>query len=169
VRNVEALRNAFSYHPPYYSFDTEAINYFDLGPQNSRAFRALKIWLAFQQAGRAGYLRTIADDIALAERAFQVFDGHPDFEAVTRNLSICAFRYAPRELRGNEPALDELNRALLAAIETGGEAFLSQAVVNGRFLLRMCIVNFRTSLDDVESLPARIAEVGERMCAAALM
>jgi glutamate/tyrosine decarboxylase-like PLP-dependent enzyme len=163
VRNVEALRNAFSYHPSYYAFDTEAINYFDLGPQNSRAFRALKIWLAFQQAGRTGYLRTIADDIALAQRAFEAFDAHPDFEAVTRNLSICTFRYAPRELRGDEAALDELNRKLLAEIETGGEAFLSQAVVGGRFLLRMCIVNFRTIVEDVESLPALIARVGERM------
>ncbi len=45
------LRNAFSYHPPYYSFDVEATNYYDLGPQNSRGFRALKIWLTFQQAG----------------------------------------------------------------------------------------------------------------------
>jgi glutamate/tyrosine decarboxylase-like PLP-dependent enzyme len=168
VRNVEALRNAFSYHPPYYSFDTEAINYFDLGPQNSRAFRALKIWLAFQQAGRTGYVRSIADDIALAERAFQAFDDHPDFEAVTRNLSICTFRYAPLELRGDEAALDELNRSLLAAIETGGDAFLSQAMVNGRFLLRMCIVNFRTTVEDVESLPALIAAAAERIGAPAL-
>jgi glutamate/tyrosine decarboxylase-like PLP-dependent enzyme len=165
VRNVEALRNAFSYHPPYYSFDTEAINYFDLGPQNSRGFRALKIWLAFQQAGRTGYLGTIGADIALADRAFEVFDDHPDFEAVTRNLSICTFRYVPGELRGNEPALDELNRALLAAIETGGEVFLSQAMVGGRFLLRMCIVNFRTSIDDVELLPERIAAIGRGLLA----
>ena len=99
VRKTQDMLNAFSYRPPYYSFDTDAINYFDLGPQNSRAFRALKIWLAFQQAGRAGYLQTIADDISLAEHAFRLFNEHPDFEAVTRNLSICTFRYVPRALR----------------------------------------------------------------------
>jgi glutamate/tyrosine decarboxylase-like PLP-dependent enzyme len=168
VRRTQDLLNAFSYHPPYYSFDTDAINYFDLGPQNSRSFRALKIWLAFQQAGRVGYLRTIADDISLAERAFQVFREHPDFEAVTRNLSICTFRYVPRELRARvgseetEALLDRLNRSLLAQIEAGGEAFLSNAVVDGKFLLRICIVNFRTSLEDVESLPDRIAGLGAR-------
>src|ERR1700733_9267001 len=54
VRNQDHLRNAFAYHPPYYHFGTEAINYFDLGPQNSRGFRALKVWLAIQQARAAG-------------------------------------------------------------------------------------------------------------------
>ena len=168
VRNTRHLLDAFSYHPPYYSFDTDAINYFDLGPQNSRAFRALKIWLAFQQAGRAGYLQTIADDIALAGRAFELFSEHPDFEAVTHNLSICTFRYVPRSLRTDlgseetEALLNRLNQALLSQIESGGEAFLSNAVVNGKFVLRMCIVNFRTSLADIESLPNSFADLGAR-------
>jgi glutamate/tyrosine decarboxylase-like PLP-dependent enzyme len=166
------MLNAFSYRPPYYSFDTDAINYFDLGPQNSRAFRALKIWLAFQQAGRTGYLQTIADDISLAEHAFRLFNKHPDFEAVTRNLSICTFRYVPRTLRADlgseetEAVLNRLNQAVLSQVETGGEAFLSNAVVDGKYLLRMCIVNFRTSLEDIESLPKSIAEVGARAFAA---
>ena len=172
VRKTQDLRNAFSYHPPYYSFDTDAVNYFDLGPQNSRSFRALKIWLAFQQAGRAGYLQTIADDIWLAQRAFQLFNQHPDFEAVTQNLSICTFRYIPRALRADlgseetEAVLNRLNQTLQSQVEAGGEAFLSNAVVDGKYLLRMCIVNFRTSLDDIESLPKHIAEVGARTFAA---
>jgi glutamate/tyrosine decarboxylase-like PLP-dependent enzyme len=45
VRNPSALRNAFSYHPPYYRFEGEGLNYYDIGPQNSRGFRALKVWL----------------------------------------------------------------------------------------------------------------------------
>jgi glutamate/tyrosine decarboxylase-like PLP-dependent enzyme len=160
VRDPRKLLDTFSYRPPYYNFDTEAINYFDFGPQNSRGFRALKIWMAFQQAGRSGFRQAIADDIALAGHAFQLFDAHPDFEAVTHNLSICTFRYVPAELRGSEAQLNRLNQALLGEIEQSGDAFLSNAVVDGRYLLRMCIVNFRTSLADVESLPALIAELG---------
>ena len=72
VRDPDALRNAFSYHPPYYSFDVEATNYYDLGPQNSRGFRALKIWLAFQQAGAAACRQMIAEDIALARRLYEL-------------------------------------------------------------------------------------------------
>jgi glutamate/tyrosine decarboxylase-like PLP-dependent enzyme len=168
VRRPQDLLNTFSYHPPYYSFDTDAINYFDLGPQNSRAFRALKIWLGFQQAGRTGLLETIADDISLAGHAFRLFREHPDFEAVSHSLSVCTFRYVPRALRASvesqetEAVLNRLNQRLLSEIETGGETFLSNAVVDGRFLLRMCIVNFRTSLEDIEFLPGHIAQAGAR-------
>jgi glutamate/tyrosine decarboxylase-like PLP-dependent enzyme len=57
---------AFSYHPSYYGFDDQVVNFFDYGPQNSRGFRALKVWLALQQAGRDGYLQMIGDDMRLA-------------------------------------------------------------------------------------------------------
>jgi glutamate/tyrosine decarboxylase-like PLP-dependent enzyme len=80
-------------------------------------------------------------------------------------LSICTFRYVPAELRGSEAELNRLNQALLGEIERSGDAFLSNAVVDGRYLLRMCIVNFRTSLADVESLPALIAELGASLWA----
>jgi glutamate/tyrosine decarboxylase-like PLP-dependent enzyme len=169
VRNSTSLLDAFSYHPSYYNFDSEAINYFDLGPQNSRGFRALKIWLALQQAGRSGYTQAIGDDIALAQEAFQLFAQHPDFDAVTHSLSICTFRYVPACLRSTEGApdteavLNELNQALLGAIEQSGAAFVSNAVFEGKYLLRMCIVNFRTSREDIEALPELIADLGKRV------
>src|SRR3954463_7253066 len=59
VRDAGKLRQAFSYHPAYYHFDDQVVNYFDYGPQNSRGFRALKVWLALRQVGRAGYLKMI--------------------------------------------------------------------------------------------------------------
>jgi GNAT superfamily N-acetyltransferase len=68
VRDPETLRDAFAYHPPYYHFGEEAVNYVDFGPQNSRGFRALKVWLALRQVGREGYVRMIGDDIRLSER-----------------------------------------------------------------------------------------------------
>jgi glutamate/tyrosine decarboxylase-like PLP-dependent enzyme len=54
VRDAERLRAAFAYHPPYYHFGEEATNYVDVGPQNSRGFRALKVWLALRLVGREG-------------------------------------------------------------------------------------------------------------------
>jgi hypothetical protein len=59
-----------------------------------------------------------------------------------------------------ETYLNELNQRLLTAVEKSGEAFLSNAVVNGRFLLRACIVNFNTQLEDVEALPPLVARLG---------
>ena len=166
VRNAAALRDAFSYHPPYYSFGTEATNYFDIGPQNSRGFRALKVWLALQHAGAAQSRETIEDDITLARHLFDLAAGHPELEAITHNLSITTFRYVPRELRAGlgsgetETYLNRLNQLLLTNIENSGQAFCSNALVDGRYVLRFCIVNFRTSTDDIEAIPPLVAALG---------
>ena len=166
VRDPETLRRAFSYHPPYYHFDGEVVNYFDYGPQNSRGFRALKVWLALRQVGSAGYLKMIGDDILLACHFHQLLGEHPEFEAITRNLSITTFRYVPPDLRSQlgtesvEQYLGALNRNLLTAVERSGQAFLSNAVVGGKFLLRACIVNFHTSLADIEAVVPLLCRLG---------
>lgn len=171
VRDVGALRNAFSYHPPYYSFDGEVTNYYDLGPQNSRGFRALKVWLALQQAGASGYRSMITEDIALARRMYGLAAAHPELQALTHNLSITTFRYVPAEMRHrlDEPETEEylnaLNQKLQAEIEASGEAFFSNAVVDGKYALRMCVVNFRTSTEDVEALPELVVRLGRKIVA----
>jgi glutamate/tyrosine decarboxylase-like PLP-dependent enzyme len=166
VRRPEDLLRAFSYHPSYYHFDHEVTNYFDYGPQNSRGFRALKVWLALRQVGLAGYLAMIGDDMRLARQLHALVQEHPDFEAMTQHLSITTFRYVPRDLRPVAPTaetetyLQRLNQELLTRVERSGEAFLSTATVNGRFALRACIVNFRTSLADIEALLPLLARLG---------
>ena len=167
VRDAEKLRAAFAYHPPYYHFGTEAINYFDLGPQNSRGFRALKVWLALLQVGRDGYIRMIAEDIRLAQEMFRRIPKYAALEALTQSLSITTFRYVPPDLKaGSEKVdryLDELNEALLTQLQNGGEAYLSNAVIGGRFALRACIVNFRTSIEDVEALLPIVVRIGDAL------
>jgi aromatic-L-amino-acid decarboxylase len=167
VRNQEDLRNAFAYHPPYYHFGTEAINYFDLGPQNSRGFRALKVWLAIQQAGREGYVRMISDNMHLAAQLYESITRFPEIEPFTHSLSIATFRFVPRDLNADseevEDYLDQLNCELLTRLQNSGEAFLSNAVIHGRFALRACIVNFRTELADVEALLPLLVRVGNEL------
>ncbi len=169
VRSAESLLATFSYHPPYYHFESEAANYFDMGMQNSRGFRALKVWLALKRAGRAGYVQSISEDMLLAEHAYSLAGSHPELQAMTRSLSIATFRYVPRDLRPRlgeeavEEYLDRLNQELLAKIEVCGEAFVSNALVEGRFALRLCVVNFRTSLEDIEALPGLVARLGREL------
>jgi glutamate/tyrosine decarboxylase-like PLP-dependent enzyme len=167
VRDPERLRDAFAYHPPYYHFGVEAINYFDLGPQNSRGFRALKVWLALQQAGRDGYVKMISDDIRLARELFERIPSYPQLEALTHSLSITTFRYAPPDLVSRDAQsadyLDKLNLELLTRLQNSGKVYLSNAVIDGKFALRVCIVNFRTSLADVEALLPIVVEMGEEL------
>jgi glutamate/tyrosine decarboxylase-like PLP-dependent enzyme len=163
VRNPEHLRDAFSFHPPYYRIEGEQddppTNFHYYGPQNSRGFRALKVWLALQQAGMDGYVQMISDDIELARHLYQCVDAHPELQAFTQGLSITTFRYVPHGVE-NEPYLNELNTALVHRIQDGGEAFISNAVINGVFLLRACIVNFRTTMEDIEALPEIVTRIG---------
>ena len=166
VRDQQWLKDTFSYRPEYYEFEERdaPINYFELGPQNSRNFRALKVWLGLRQAGRAGYEQMVRDDIALARAMHAAVGAHPELEARTCNLSIVTFRYVPSGLSpGDEPAeayLNELNRVLVDRLQVGGELFVSNYVTDGAYLLRACITNFRTTLADVEALPEIVARVG---------
>jgi glutamate/tyrosine decarboxylase-like PLP-dependent enzyme len=165
VRDADALRAAFSYHPPYYHFGVEATNFVDLGPQNSRGFRALKVWLALQQAGREGYVKMIGDDVRLAGELHGAADRHPELETGASGLSITTFRFVPSDLSvtgeaDREAYLDRLNRALQDRLEREGNTFLSNAVLGGRYFLRACIVNFRTEQADVLSIPDLVARAG---------
>ncbi len=172
VRDASTLLGAFSYHPDYYNFDPDTTNYFDLGPQNSRGFRALKVWLQLRQVGGNGYRRMIAQDIRLSEALAEAVRAHPDLEHHGQQLSIATFRYVPERLRdagtaaGAEDYLNRLNQDIQTRLEQGGEAFVSNAVIDGRYLLRACIVNFRTGPADVLALPDIVARVGAEADAA---
>ena len=171
VRDPAALRGAFAYHPPYYHFDEHATNLVDYGMQNSRGFRALKVWLALRQVGAAGYRQMISDDIRLSRAMADAVTRHPELSLFTQALSITTFQFVPRDLAGVEtPAveayLNTLNEELLDIIQRGGAAFVSNAVIGGRYVLRACIVNFRTGPADVEALIEIVARAGRDLDAA---
>jgi len=176
VRDPKDLIDAFSYHPTYYKFEEEhppedaPINYYEYGPQNSRGFRALKVWLGLRQVGREGAARMISDDIRLSEHMYREVDKHPNLEAITQNLSITTFRYVPPDLTAGadeiERYLSHLNEELLTELQNGGETFVSNALIGETYLLRACIVNFRTSVEDVEALPEIVARIGSKVDAA---
>jgi glutamate/tyrosine decarboxylase-like PLP-dependent enzyme len=166
VRRRGDLLRTFSYHPSYYHFDDQVTNYYDYGPQNSRGFRALKVWLALRQVGFSGYQQMIGEDMRLSQRLHARVTEHPEFEALTQHLSITTFRYVPADPQptmareDRESYLARLNQELLSRVERSGEAFLSNAMVNGRFALRACIVNFRTSEADVDALLPLLSRIG---------
>jgi glutamate/tyrosine decarboxylase-like PLP-dependent enzyme len=174
VRRKTALHDAFSYHPTYYHFDEQdeepGINYYEYGPQNSRGFRALKVWLGLKQAGRRGYQRMMTDDIRLAIELYRRVQDEPELQACTQSLSITTFRYVPSDLQPGhkdvEPYLNKVNTEVLERLQQSGAAFVSNAVLGETFVLRACIVNFRTTLDDIEALPGMVTRIGSEVDAA---
>jgi aromatic-L-amino-acid decarboxylase len=110
----------------------------------------------------------IREDVAMARHLYELAAEHPELEAFTNNLSITTLRYVPLELRTSigseqtEAYLNRLNQLLLTCIENSGEAFCSNALMEGKFALRFCIVNFRTSIGDVEAVPHLLARLGRQ-------
>jgi aromatic-L-amino-acid/L-tryptophan decarboxylase len=166
VRDPEKLRAAFAYHPAYYQFEERATNYVDFGPQNSRGFRALKVWLALRHVGAAAYRKMISDDIRLSRAMAAAVRRYPELQFLAQGLSITTFRYVPADLQNSlgqdliENYLDALNQELVDRIQRGGETFVSNAVIRGRYVLRACIVNFHTGAVDVEAVPEIAVRLG---------
>ena len=104
----------------------------------------------------------------MARHLYELAAEHPELEAFTHNLSITTLRYVPLELRASvgseqtEAYLNRLNQLLLTSLENSGEAFCSNAVIDGKYALRFCIVNFRTSTGDIEAMPQLVARLGRQ-------
>jgi glutamate/tyrosine decarboxylase-like PLP-dependent enzyme len=169
VRDADHLRAAFAYRPPYYHFEERVTNYVDYGPQNSRGFRALKVWLALRQVGASGYRTMIGDDMRLARALADAVRRTPELELLTQALSITTFRYVPPACAAGigDPAIDQridaINRELLDRLQRGGELFVSNAVIGGRYALRACIVNFQTTPADIDAIPEIVVRVGREV------
>jgi aromatic-L-amino-acid/L-tryptophan decarboxylase len=170
VRDVERLDDSFGVTASYVHEDEElasrGVNLGFLGPQFSRGFDALKVWVSLLAHGRAAYARRISHDVALTRYLAARVEEHPRFELVTTGLSICCFRYRP-EGADRDEYLDRLNELLMHELQLDGRVYPSNAIVNGRFYLRTCIVNFRTEAEDLDRLLEIAAEVGARLHASA--
>jgi len=143
TRKPDILRRAFSLVPEYLktSEDPRAVNFMDYGVQLGRRFRALKLWFVMRHYGREGIAEMIRSHIRYAQDLAALIRAHPDFEVVAPvPFSLVCFRYR---------ASDEDNRALLEAVNASGKAFLSQTVLNDRFVLRLAIGNLATTWEDV--------------------
>lgn len=171
VKNPKHLIDTYSSHPEYYNFSlTEeggSLNYFEYGLQNSRGFRALKVWLALQQIGSNGYVKLIKEDIELSKYFYNLAKKHTELEPITQNLSIATLRYIPENFEEKnekrETYLNTLNEELVNTIQHSGEMFLSNAIVVNKYCLRTCIVNFRTTKKDIEECIKIIVKEGRKI------
>jgi glutamate/tyrosine decarboxylase-like PLP-dependent enzyme len=167
-RNDAAARAAFStedadYIKTHGYTDEEAFAFWDYGVELSRRFRALKVWLTLQYYGSGRIAQAISEDIALAAYLGEIVSKADDFELLAPvELSICCFRYVPR--RGmSDQELDQLNEKIMELVQKGGRAYLSNATVNGKFALRACITNFRTTKADIEETIASVRDAAQNL------
>lgn len=143
TRHPDDFRSAFSMIPEFLRTpDAEdALSLSEYGPALGRRFRALKLWAMLRCVGRSGLQAHIRSGVELAAKFEQWVDAEPGWElCARREFSVVCFR-----LSGS----DERNRALLERVNASGEMFISQAVLNGRYVLRLAIGQMSTTEDDV--------------------
>jgi len=145
LRDGGVARDTFSLVPAYLRTDGDEdgpggpVWFSEYGLEQTRPFRALKVWMQLRHLGRDGYRRLIAADLAAAGELRRAVAASADFELLASGLSVVCFRHRPG---GMSPArLDEHNQAVLKAVQLGGRAFLAGTTVDGVFALRACIVN----------------------------
>jgi aromatic-L-amino-acid decarboxylase len=169
VRKPKALEESFGFRARYLQYMDEPgrIDLADRGPENTRPFRALKVWLALKAFGRQGYAAMLERNIRLAQYLERLVVATPGLVLTTpRDLSIVNWRFEPAALAGDPDGLERLQLAIIHELEARGVAIISNAPMpDGRTALRACIVNFRTAPGDIEALAAASREIGEELTA----
>jgi glutamate/tyrosine decarboxylase-like PLP-dependent enzyme len=186
IRDGVTARDTFSLVPAYLRTDGDQdgpggpVWLSEYGLEQTRPFRALKVWMQLRHLGRDGYRRLIAADLATAAELRRLVEASADFELLASGLSVVCFRHRPGGTGpgGMDPArldprwldrhcLDRHNQAVLKAVQLGGRAFLAGTTVDGVFALRACIVNpgltparARDLLGDVRDRAARLVSAG---------
>jgi glutamate/tyrosine decarboxylase-like PLP-dependent enzyme len=159
-----AFRLGADYIRTFGATPLEQFAFWDYGPELSRRFRALKIWLAFKYHGAATLAAAIENDIRLANVLAGKVAATPELELLSRgDLSIVCFRFVPRGRGPGEKALNRINEAILLGLQEEGRVFLTNARLGGRFALRACLLNYRTGAADLDLLVRRVVAAGERV------
>jgi aromatic-L-amino-acid/L-tryptophan decarboxylase len=168
-RDAEAARATFAHDAEYTRVleqaPDEAFAFWDYGPELSRRFRALKVWMMLKGIGLRALGAAIEKDLACARHLESLVKASDDFEMLAPvELSIFCFRYVPprlkraltsadeKERKRIEEEVDALNERLLIRLQQDGSSYLSNARLRGRFSLRGCVINYRTTLRDLEIL-----------------
>ena len=132
----------------------EAFAFWDYGPELSRRFRALKVWMLLKGVGLKSLGEAIENNLACARHLESLVRTSDDFEMLAPvALSIFCFRHLPPQMRSKSPeAINAFNERLLIALQRDGSSYLSNTALGGRFALRGCVLNYRTTMQDMETL-----------------
>lgn len=169
VRDWTDLTDTFSLIPPYLRAAAgDGLNLANCGFELTRTERALKIWIALQQYGVERYTQLIANHLVLIRHLADWVEEAGDFELMSEpSLSICCFRFVPPDLKHRteegEVYLNNLNQATEMALAEDGRALVSGTELQGKRVLRICIVNHRVTWTGVEETLALLREFGYKL------
>jgi aromatic-L-amino-acid decarboxylase len=156
VRNAEFMRSTYSFIPNYLSMvsDPDFVDYAEYGPQLSRSFKALKVWWSLRAYGRKTYAKAIDSLCDLASYMGERIHDEPALELMAP-VTLNAVCVRCRNLN------DSQNKRVLARLLSEGIAFLGRAEIKGKFSLRACFMNLRTTREDVDRIVDALIRFGQ--------
>lgn len=171
VRDPQRLRDAYAETSEYITVTEtapqESHAFWDHGLALSRRFRALKLWIMFKLRGVEAYRSAIANNITMREYLDACIAAEDQLELLSSDLSISCFRYRPPGRDASSPngiELDRINTEIQRRLLATGEAMVSPTTLDGRYSLRVCIVNFRTTRNDIDWLVEQVLGFGRQVC-----
>lgn len=154
VRNHKWLSQAFSEKPEYLrdiEGNTSEINFYDHGIQLTRRFRALKFYMSMKTFGLNSFKKAVSYSIDLAEDVETYLRKSPNWEVISpATLAVINFRYNPIGKSFSDKELDAYNQIISAKIVDSREALLVTTILQNQVVLRMCLINPRTTIQDVK-------------------
>jgi len=171
LRDPDQQHRAFSMHAPYLRGilpDAHlGLDYYENGPQMSRGFKALKLWMTLKHYGAEGYRLLLRQNVRCAGHLDALVRADADFEALHRPIiNLYCFRFRPARLRDAADAqadyLDRLNQQIADAIQLSGLAFVMTSQLRGRIVLRLAICSHRTTINDIERVFDELRRLGHR-------
>lgn len=166
VRNRKDQNDVFTHSPSYLKSADKGVSidttfFADKGLQLSRGFRALKVWMSLKEQGVNKIGRIIEQNIDQAKYLESLVRRSDELELLAPvSLNIVCLRYIAEGLTGEE--LDQLNQRILIELQESGLAVPSQTLLQGRFAIRVCITNHRTTLDDMKVFADGVVAIGRR-------
>ena len=158
VRDRELMRRTFSLVPPYLRTEEGKgvggpPSYAEYGIQQTRGFRALKVWMTLRHAGRRGLTDQVVRHVAQARHLAAMVARNPALELVVPpQLSVVCFRYLPGDGDRDPARVDAINEWVERQVQTEGRAFLTSTVLRDRFVLRASVLHYATTEDDLRAL-----------------
>ena len=166
VREPERLRAAFHVLPDYLrdvAAGQDGVNFADYGEQLTRQSRALKVWLGVRYFGLAAIRSEIDRAIDLAAYAEKLVRAEPLLEVLSpAQLGVLCFRARVPGL-DDAAALDVFNERVNAAMTAGGKYLISSTRLRGTFTIRLCILGFRTTAEDVAGLIREVVACADQL------
>ena len=162
VKDGELLRSAHMLTAEYLMDTTtpkREVSAAEYSPELTRSYRGLRVWLPLKLFGVGAFRENLSEKLQLTEWMYKRFLDEPGFECMAvPDLTVIAFRYRPKK-----GEMEDFNRKLLAYIVKSKKLFLSSTLLNGQFVVRVCILSFRTHQAEVEEAFEIISKAAKRL------